>query len=105
MPGKLSREDKEEAKAVFDLADKEASGKVSTKEVGTLLRGLGYNPSDEDLQRLLTGKGETVTFDEFVSMLGDGQLKDNDDEEELREAFSFFDSEGQVCRHHALKLL
>ena len=96
MPSKLSKEDHDEARAIFELADKEGGGKVSAKEVGHMLRSLGHNPSEQDLEKLLLGKGEDITFDKFIDMLGDGSMKDIDNEEELRVAFTVFDREGQV---------
>ena len=34
---------------IFTLFDKNADGYVSTSELGTMIRGLGYNPTEKDV--------------------------------------------------------
>ena len=94
MARRLTEEQLAEARDAFDLADKEGTGKIKSQEVGIVLRSLGHNPSQEDLQKLLAGKTE-VSQDEFMDML-DEEMKDEHDAEELRIAFTVFDRDGQV---------
>ena len=37
---------------MFSLFDKDGDGAISTRELGPLLRSLGFNPSDADIQKL-----------------------------------------------------
>ena len=64
-------------------------------KVGVVLRALGHNPSQEELAALLEGKGEAVTEQQFLELLG-RELQEDTDGEELRIAFRVFDREGQV---------
>ena len=40
-----------EFKAAFELFDKDRNGKITSKELGTVMRGLGQNPTEEELKR------------------------------------------------------
>lgn len=42
-----------EFKEVFSLFDVDNDGHVSTKELGTVMRSLGQNPSDQELEEML----------------------------------------------------
>ena len=91
----LTDEQLTEAREAFKLVDKECSGRIKTKEVGIVLRALGHNPSEEDLERLLAGKEDSVTLNDFMEMLT-VELNEDVNNEELRVAFMVFDREGQV---------
>ena len=43
----------EEVRAVFNLFDEDRDGKITTKELGGVLRSLGQNPSDSELHDLI----------------------------------------------------
>ena len=58
-----------------------------SKELGTVMRSLGQNPNDEELDNMIKeidedGNG-TVDFDEFLIMMSK-KMKENDSDEELR---------------------
>ena len=91
----LTEEQRTEAKEAFQLVDKEGSGSIKSKEVGIVLRALGHNPSEEDLEKLLAGKEDSVNLNDFLEMLS-AEVNDDMNEEELRVAFKVFDREGQV---------
>ncbi len=93
----LTEEQRTEAKEAFQLVDKEGSGSIKTKEVGIVLRALGHNPSEEDLEKLLAGKEDSVNLNDFLEMLS-AEVNDDMNDEELRVAFKVFDREGQVHR-------
>merc|ERR1712110_190032 len=90
----LTEEQRTEAKEAFQLVDKEGSGFIKTKEVGIVLRALGHNPSEEDLEKLLAGKEDSVNLNDFLEMLS-AEVNDDMNDEELRVAFKVFDREGQ----------
>merc|ERR1711893_145843 len=86
-----------EFREAFSLFDKDGDGTITTKELGTVMRSLGQNPSDEELQDMINevdvdGNGE-IDFEEFLQMMAK-KMKETDSEEEIREAFKVFDKDG-----------
>ena len=74
-----------------------SSGTITTKELGTVMRSLGQNPTEAELQDMINevdadGNG-TIDFPEFLSLMA-RKMKDTDTEEELVEAFKVFDRDG-----------
>ena len=59
-----------------------------------VMRALGLDPSDDEIARMLEGKGETLTFQTFLSLIG-RRMNEAVDTEELRVAFSVFDRDNQ----------
>lgn len=54
-----------EFKAAFDLFDTDGGGDISTKELGTVMRMLGQNPTKEELDEIIEEvdeDGESRTF-------------------------------------------
>lgn len=97
MTENLSEEKIAEFRAAFELFDKDRDGKITTKELGTVMRNLGQNPTDNELQDMieevdLDGNG-TIDFKEFLGLMV-RKMKDTDTEEELLEAFKVFDRDG-----------
>nr|CCA27181.1 PREDICTED: similar to calmodulin putative [Albugo laibachii Nc14] len=97
MAEQLSEEQICEFKEAFSLFDKDADGMISTKELGTVMRSLGQNPTEAELQDMINevdadGNG-TIDFPEFLTMMS-RKMKDTDSEEEIAEAFQVFDKDG-----------
>ncbi|KAK3093373.1 hypothetical protein FSP39_014725 [Pinctada imbricata] len=93
----LTEEQIAEFKEAFSLFDKDGDGTITTKELGTVMRSLGQNPTEAELQDMINevdadGNG-TIDFPEFLTMMAK-KMKDADSEEELREAFKVFDKDG-----------
>ena len=94
----LSEEEFLELKNAFELYEKNsADGKVDTQELGKLLRSLGQNPGEDELDSMIRelhidGQG-TMEFPDFLKMMSK-RMKDKDSDQELREAFRVFDEEG-----------
>merc|ERR1712005_61399 len=93
----LTEEQISEFKEAFALFDKDGDGTITTKELGTVMRSLGQNPTEAELQDMINevdadGNG-TIDFPEFLTMMA-RKMKDTDSEEELREAFKVFDKDG-----------
>lgn len=86
-----------EFKAAFELFDKDRDGKITTKELGTVMKNLGQNPSESELIRMIkeidTDGNGTIDFKEFLGLMVQ-RMKDTDSEEELLEAFKVFDRDG-----------
>lgn len=79
------------------MFDKDGDGTITTKELGTVMRSLGQNPTEAELQDMINevdadGNG-TIDFPEFLSLMA-RKMKDTDTEEELIEAFKVFDRDG-----------
>ena len=86
-----------EFKEAFSLFDKDGDGTITTEELGTVMRSLGQNPSEAELQDMINegdadGDG-TIDFPEFLAMMA-LKVKDTDAEQEIRAAFRVFDKDG-----------
>nr|ADL29888.1 yellow cameleon Nano50 [synthetic construct] len=97
MHDQLTEEQIAEFKEAFSLFDKDGDGTITTKELGTVMRSLGQNPTEAELQDMINevdadGNG-TIYFPEFLTMMA-RKMKDTDSEEEIREAFRVFDKDG-----------
>ncbi|XP_061360537.1 calmodulin-2/4-like isoform X1 [Gastrolobium bilobum] len=107
MADQLSDEQISEFKEAFSLFDKDGDGShlslsllflccITTKELGTVMRSLGQNPTEAELQDMINevdadGNG-TIDFPEFLNLMA-RKMKDTDSEEELKEAFRVFDKD------------
>ncbi|XP_012617817.1 calmodulin-like [Microcebus murinus] len=89
MADQLAEEQTTEFKEAFSLFDKDGDGTITTKELGTVMRSLGQNPTDAD------NVNGTIDFPAFLTMMA-RKMKDTDSEEETREAFRAFDKDGNV---------
>ncbi|KAK7605593.1 hypothetical protein V9T40_007451 [Parthenolecanium corni] len=97
LADQLTEEQIAEFKEAFSLFDKDGDGTITTKELGTVMRSLGQNPTEAELQDMINevdadGNG-TIDFPEFLTMMA-RKMKDTDSEEEIREAFRVFDKDG-----------
>ncbi|KAH8025818.1 hypothetical protein HPB51_012140 [Rhipicephalus microplus] len=82
---------------VFALFDKDSSGTISTRDLFTLMSALGQNTTEVELKDMIAdvetdGHG-TIDFPEFLAMMTK-KTRPADTEEEIREAFKVFDSDG-----------
>ncbi|KYQ99709.1 calmodulin [Tieghemostelium lacteum] len=93
----LTEEQLAEFKEAFSLFDKDGDGCITSKELGTVMRSLGQNPTEAEIHDMINevdqnGNG-TIDFNEFIRMMS-RKMQDNDTEEEIREAFKVFDKDG-----------
>lgn len=75
----------------------DGDGTITTRELGTVMRSLGQNPTEAELQDMINevdadGNGQ-IDFPEFLTMMA-RKMKDTDSEDEIREAFKVFDKDG-----------
>ena len=97
MANNLTEEEIAEFKEAFSLFDKDGSGTITTKELGSVMTSLGQNPTEAELQDMINevdvdGDG-TIDFKEFLLMMVD-RFKDANAEEDVKEAFRVFDRDG-----------
>ena len=90
MADQLTEEQIAEFKEAFSLFDKDGDGTITTKELGTVMRSLGQNPTEAELQDMINevdadGNG-TIDFPEFLTMMA-RKMKDTGISEDLIDAF------------------
>jgi Ca2+-binding EF-hand superfamily protein len=90
---KLSQEDKELAREVFQLFDNR-KGWIAVHEIGSALRGIGLNPTEADLTVLQTeldsSSGGRVGFEDFCRVI-EQKRQDNFTEEQVTGYLQTFD--------------
>ncbi|KAB0387791.1 hypothetical protein FD755_002747 [Muntiacus reevesi] len=100
MADQLTEEQIAEFKEALSLFDKDGDGTITTKELGTVMRSLGQNPTEAELRDMINevdadGNG-TIDFLEFLTMMA-RKMKDTDSEEEIIEAFRVFEKDGSAA--------
>ena len=93
----LTELQKQEIKDAFDLFDTSGSGTIEPKELKVALRALGFEPSKEDINKLVSefdkdGSG-TIDFHEFLAIMMK-KMGETDQKDALDEAFELFDKNG-----------
>ncbi|KAH3846299.1 calmodulin-like [Dreissena polymorpha] len=84
-----------EFKEAFSLYDKAGEGAIDVKELGTVMRALGQNPSMAELEETkMDLESDTIDFATFLKVMAT-KMKGQETEEDLTEAFRVFDKEGQ----------
>ncbi|CAJ0952122.1 unnamed protein product, partial [Mesorhabditis belari] len=96
MADELSAEQIAEFREVFSLFDKDQSGTITAGELGTVMRSLGQNPTEAELQLMIndgdSDGNRTVDFPEFLQMMAQ-KMKAPAGEDDLRKAFQVFDKD------------
>ena len=67
----LTEEQIAEFKEAFSLFDKDGDGTITTKELGTVMRSLGQNPTEAELQDMINevdADGKQVFYTFFIHM-------------------------------------
>ncbi|KAK3578512.1 hypothetical protein CHS0354_007765 [Potamilus streckersoni] len=85
-----------ELKEAFDVFDRDGDGCISAKELGIVMRSLGQNPMESEIQEMVKevdvdGNG-TIDFQEFLDMMS-RKLKAVDSEKDIKDAFKVFDKD------------
>jgi len=88
----------------FSIVDTDHDGFVASSQLGQVLKSIGENPTDAEVQDMINeidfdGSG-TFEFPEFLNMMA-RKVSDLEAEDEIREAFQFFDRDGNgyITRH------
>ncbi|CAO1620855.1 unnamed protein product [Parajaminaea phylloscopi] len=85
-----------EFKEAFALFDKKGTGQIPKESLGDLLRALGQNPTQAEVQELASGLGgKDVDFQSFLNILHrPNGFKPAGTPEEFIRGFQVFDKEG-----------
>lgn len=93
----LTDEQIAEFKEAFQIFDKDSDGCITLQELGTALRSLGQNPSEEELSEFFESldldQNGSIGFKEFLVLMAK-KVKENNDEAEIINAFRTFDIDG-----------
>jgi calmodulin len=97
MADQLAEEQISEFREAFSLFDKNGDKTVTTRELGTVMRSLGQNPTEAEIQNMLEdvdseGDG-VIDFQEFLLIMVKC-MKNRLPEDEICEAFRVFDKKG-----------
>ncbi|KAF8176298.1 calmodulin [Pholiota molesta] len=87
-------------KDAFLSFDRDGDGTITTSELGTVMRSLGRNPTNVELEGILKSvdkdQNGTIEFSEFVDLMGRSQQTLSpgaEPQDELFQAFSVFDKD------------
>ena len=85
-------------KEAFNLFDKDGDGFINTNELASVLRSLGQNNTEAELQDMISeidGDGNgSIDFPEFLTMMAHKMKENNNNKDEIHEIFKVFDKEG-----------
>jgi calmodulin len=69
----LTAEQMKEFEEAFKMFDKDNDGLITIRELGTVMRTIGQNPTDIELQEMIDevdgDKDNAIDFNEFVTMM------------------------------------
>ncbi|XP_066497762.1 calcium-binding protein 5b [Hoplias malabaricus] len=115
---KLVADEIEELREAFSEFDKDKDGLITCKDLGNLMRTMGYMPTEMELielgQNINMNLGGQVDFEDFVDLMAPKLLAETAGMigiKELKEAFKEFDMDGDgsitidELRHAMQKLL
>jgi len=93
---RMTKEQLELFRDTFVIFDKDGDGTIDSKELSTVLKSMGYNPTKEEIQDMVDevdsdGSG-SIEFLEFLLLMGK-ILKDVPTDADLRDVFTVFDKD------------
>ncbi|KAI5566677.1 hypothetical protein POPTR_013G040300v4 [Populus trichocarpa] len=85
-----------EFQEAFCLSDKDGDGRITFEELATVIKSLDHGATEEELRHMIRevdvdGNG-TIEFGEFWNLMA-RKIKENDADDELKEAFKVFDKD------------
>ena len=104
MEVKLTQDQLDELKSTFAIYDLDGDGLISMRELGSVMRALGHNPTEAEILTFIesvdTNKNGTIDFQEFCKLMST-KMKEMDTEADLIDAFRVFDVEdkGYITAH------
>ena len=78
----------------FNLFDKNSDGKISTEEFATVIKSIGMNPSEKELEDMMqmAGSDGHIDFNQFVALMI-GNVKGAPTKQDFFRAFEVYDHE------------
>ncbi|CAB9530146.1 Myosin light chain 1/3, skeletal muscle isoform [Seminavis robusta] len=95
MASIFTDDEKKQFKEVWKLFDKDGTGTVANKDVGTMIRAAGENLTEGEVMDHVADTGGSVDFNSFLEMMAKQSAASKDSEEEIVECFKVFDQEGK----------
>lgn len=97
MVDKLTPEQIDQCKRLFDIFDINKDRTISSKELGKVLRSLNLNPSQGDLENMIkktdqSGSGR-IEFQDFLKLYAE-KIKETITKEDVCRYFAMFDRNG-----------
>ena len=93
----LTEEQKLELQEAFNMFDTDGTGKIQANELRVALRALGFEPTKEELRRMITDvdkKGDgLLDFPQFMEAIVK-KISEPDRDEEIEKSFRLFDNNG-----------
>ena len=93
----MTQVSEQEAKELFSLFDRDGNGKIDARELGTLIRSMGENPTETEVQALIKSVDENhnglLEFNEFMKLM-ENQRFELITKEDLVNIFRAFDKDG-----------
>jgi len=90
----LTEEQKLELQEAFNMFDTDGSGKIQAHELRVALRALGFEPSKDELRRMITDVdkkgGGYLDFPQFMEAIVK-KISEPDHDEEIEKSFRLFD--------------
>lgn len=94
LSSQYTEEQLDELKEAFAVYDINRDGVISIRELGTVIRQLGQNPTEAEILEMIKwldkDSSGTLSFDEFAVLMAD-KMKSADTEDNIRDAFRVFD--------------
>ena len=78
---------------LHSLPKPDSDGTITIAELGSVMRALGCNPTEQDLQQILKEIDTAPEYDEFVELM-ERKFKDQGAQDEQFQAFNLFDNDG-----------
>ena len=101
MADQLTEDQIAELKEAFVLYDMEGDGTIAAKHVGTVMRSLGQNPRESEVENLIIRAGSStdgnVSFKQFLLMMGQRYLDVPDSQAEKASVINSFRNYDKAC--------
>ena len=103
----LNMHQKADLRQAFDLFDADGSGTIDGSELKIALRALGFEPTKEELKKLVADcdKDGLLDFNDFLKIMS-GKMTAPDTKEDMLKAFELFDDDdsGKIGKQNVMKV-
>jgi len=92
----MKQEDLNEIKDCFNLYDKDGNGKIPSDKLGTVVRSLGQNPTEAEVEDMVRNmiRGPSFGMPELLQVMARCMGESRNKPDDIRESFSVFDRDG-----------